>query len=80
MIQTLLMIAMPGSAEWLLIFAVSTFWIYTIYKVSTAEFKQRGQKFTWLLIVILMGIIGVAMYWTIGTKYVLKTNEQQRIQ
>lgn len=52
---------------WVLFFAVGIlaliFWIFMIVDVASRKFKQENDKIMWILIVILTGIIGAAIYY-----------------
>jgi prolipoprotein diacylglyceryltransferase len=57
---------------WILFFAVGIlaliFWIFMIVDVASRKFKQENDKVMWILIVILTGVIGAAIYYFIIKK------------
>jgi hypothetical protein len=66
--QTLL-IGMPGGLEWILIIialAGVIFWIRTIIEIANSQFKDNTSKITWLLVVLLTGILGAIIYVVAG--------------
>ncbi|MBL0358706.1 MAG: PLDc N-terminal domain-containing protein [Chitinophagaceae bacterium] len=69
--QFAILLGMPGSAEWIFMLfglAYLVFWIKTIVEIATAKFNDDSSKLVWLLVVILLGLIGMVLYYIIGRK------------
>ena len=43
----------------------TAFWVWTLIEVVTKEPEGAPEKTTWLLVVILAGVVGAILYWVI---------------
>lgn len=52
---------------WIVFLAIGVlaliFWIFMIVDAAQRKFKQENDKIAWILIVVLAGIIGAAIYY-----------------
>jgi hypothetical protein len=49
---------------WLILLAVSLYCVYDITQKSDAQWQAAGQnKILWIVLVLLFGILGSAVYW-----------------
>jgi hypothetical protein len=51
-----------------------TWWIITIVEIAKADF-EKDDKTTWLLLVILLGLIGIIIYYAIGRSTRVEKND-----
>ena len=53
---------------------ISIFWILMLIDCATGEFKNKNDKIVWILVIILLHIIGAAVYY-----FVVKKSAKKRI-
>jgi len=62
----------PMSPEWIIIYFFGLLFllmpIVAIIDILKSTFKNRGDKKTWLLIVLILNVIGAVLYFAIGRK------------
>ena len=54
--------------EFSILFLPFLFWIFTIADILKSDFKNSANKSAWLLVVILLPIIGLLFYYSLGRK------------
>lgn len=64
-----ILLTLPGGYEWFLVLFVIAgfiFWIKMVVEIATSEFRDSTTKVVWLLITILSGLLGAAIYYFAG--------------
>lgn len=59
---------MQGVYQWIFL-AIFALWLATIIEVSISKFPSKGDKWLWLIVVILLGGIGCLIYFIAGRKH-----------
>lgn len=57
-----------GPFELLIILLPIVLWGYVVFDVLTSSFKESTDKVVWLLAVLLIPVLGVVLYYTLGRK------------
>jgi len=52
-------------------------WVATIIEVSISRFKSKNDKWIWLLVVILAGLIGCIFYYVMGRKNRIRDDAEE---
>ena len=62
---------------WLVGIAAFVFWLWVLIDILKSEFTGSN-KIVWLLAVILLPLLGAALYWFIGREQKVRDEERER--